>query len=662
MYYNKYNKYKKKYIELKNKLKNDIFKGGDFVENDFVDTLKQDTRKVNDEFFLLHYHGEVVRDTFKIPSNIVLILSNCCGVSNYGSELEWYDPFQKENIQTLSKEDLLDEINDGKLSIGGQEYLVVNPGSTLCDFNLSTLESNMAVGLHTKKFDETPFYDTMINLNNKIDFDKNIKSMQDYVATLTPETFKEVILNDSLNYKPNSFKYFKTSIDIQVLFYIFERNYENLFSVANLDNIIEFFRLFLNYTKFTEYSSPRQDLFKKKYTRYSNSIGIGSSTTVSTNLTNFDILLFIFFNILIKKEPEGKKLSDILDTLSHSNGPKLTFILLYACQGTSDGCIDFCYKTLHNKSNTHISELFTNIGRNKKEGVILIQNEEPQISFKGNYPDLISKLKDMGQIDGYTRFINTHLLNDNNLVVFINLFYDMVNNINEVITSDDGMEYELVGKLIYLDERHTISTISEETIENFYGISQPSNYRILSLIVNTPSQFKSFMVNFYRFIKILVEFTGTEVNVTNFRNRFVHHKYELYNKLVRFAKTFTLKFPNDLNNEKQLINLLKFDGFFNTQEDKRLFCANPKNFLEGKKSILTNFQIFIKSKYPGHNIEAFYELNNLIVPRYYINLKIEYINSLINYVTCKKLMSEIPSDFPSSKPAPTHQVATRDAW
>ena len=45
------------------------------------------------------------------------------------------------------------------------------------------------------------------------------------------------------------------------------------------------------------------------------------------------------------------------------------------------------------------------------------------------------------------------------------------------------------------------------------------------------------------------------------------------------------------------------------------------NFLEGKKSILTNFQIFIKSKYPGHNIEAFYELNNLIVPGYYINLK-----------------------------------------
>ena len=142
MYYNKYIKYKKKYIELKNKLKNDIFKGGDIVENEFVDTLKQNTHKVNDEFFLLHYHGEVVRDTFKIPPNIVLILSNCCGVSNYGSELEWYDPFQKENIQTLSKEDLLDEINDGKLIIDGQEYLVVNPGSTLCDFNLSTLESN----------------------------------------------------------------------------------------------------------------------------------------------------------------------------------------------------------------------------------------------------------------------------------------------------------------------------------------------------------------------------------------------------------------------------------------------------------------------------------------------------------------------------------------
>jgi hypothetical protein len=73
-YKDKYLKYKKKYLKLK--------KGGELVSVGDISYL--DKSKFEDNYHILSYHGEIDKENyFDVPDNIYLIISDCCGVSNY---------------------------------------------------------------------------------------------------------------------------------------------------------------------------------------------------------------------------------------------------------------------------------------------------------------------------------------------------------------------------------------------------------------------------------------------------------------------------------------------------------------------------------------------------------------------------------------------------
>jgi len=119
------------------------------------------------------YHGGLIEETFIIPANIILILSDCCGSGNYAKQTVWYKPFTElDLLNTPTKFDIIDDIREGngKINIDGQKYNVLKPGSNICDFELETFKDNFATGHHIKKFDDTPFYDTELILKNKIKF------------------------------------------------------------------------------------------------------------------------------------------------------------------------------------------------------------------------------------------------------------------------------------------------------------------------------------------------------------------------------------------------------------------------------------------------------------------------------------------------------------
>ena len=70
-YYEKYIKYKNKYLKMKESLKNNIT-GGELLLNIYKDDLVAADR-LNDDYYLLDYHGSTDSNSyFRIPDNINL--------------------------------------------------------------------------------------------------------------------------------------------------------------------------------------------------------------------------------------------------------------------------------------------------------------------------------------------------------------------------------------------------------------------------------------------------------------------------------------------------------------------------------------------------------------------------------------------------------------
>jgi hypothetical protein len=648
LYELKYFKYKNKYLKLKKKLNNNlttkIFKGGGLLNYSSVDI-----HNISDNFFVLNYHGELTKSIFKTPNNIILILSNCCGAYNYASRFGWYDPFQnidQLNKNTLTKGNLFEQINigKGKIKISEQEYFVLNPNSDICDLNLKTIVNDFAVGEHIKKFDYSPFYDTELQLNIEESFNKNFDKIKDYIENKLDKTkFKEQILLEIKYYKPDFNVYLKESIDIQILLYMFDIKYkQTLLDNSNLIDIIDFFN-----TSYGEFLCVKKKILSSYKINFDlfveNKIHYASIST-QADLKNCDILLFLFFNTLIKKNPEQIKLSDKLYNLGINSPPdKLTFVILYACQsaayGHAESCIiDDCYKRFYDIENddVYITNFLKKIKDAKNSNVTNITDNVPQIYFddgvgiKTLLPILIKKISENSH---YSSIIN---INENDLIIFINLLYDIINNTGEPIYTEYEIIYS-VGKLIFFEGRNKGNTIYPATIRTFYG----KDSMILSYLINNHSYFNSFMDELVNFIKILKKYIKEPITVENFYDSFSNSKITLYNELLFVYKNYKkIIFPNDINNQNQIKKLFE-NISFKTEQEKKDFCNDSTSILATKLDILKKFKIYIISSYtPNHTILSLNELSLLVNARVYNNLKIEYITHLIRQYGCEKQVAE----------------------
>ena len=139
-YKEKYLKYKNKYLRMKESFNNKIT-GGELLLNNDRDELFEDDM-FNDDYFLLDYHGSTDSDSlFRIPDNIILIVSNCCGAYNFGNKNIYVNPLDSISCPMITKDDIVGRISDGKINLGLNTYFVVKPGTNMCDINL-TLKDN----------------------------------------------------------------------------------------------------------------------------------------------------------------------------------------------------------------------------------------------------------------------------------------------------------------------------------------------------------------------------------------------------------------------------------------------------------------------------------------------------------------------------------------
>jgi hypothetical protein len=649
IHYNKYLKYKNKYINLLQLTKNvSTFKGGALFN--IASELKH--TDINDEFNILMYHGILVEITFKIPDNIILIVSDCCGVANFESQFVWYDPFIQNadslNKTTLAKSDMIQNINGGKIIINKKNYNVLKPGSIICDFKLETIFDDIAVGHHIKKFGDTPLYDTKLILTNKIKFTEIFKMMKEFFNWMIQHdvySFEKYIYDQ---YRLYQILYIKESFDIQILLYIFHMKYgETLFLKYNSDNIAHFLDN-LSYDYYncfkTKISTYKFELFvKEMYCQRSRLI-----ERLNKDLTNYNILLFILFYTLIKKNPETSMLSEKLNNISDENKVVKTVVLLYACQGNKQMCvIDNCYKRFHGMEIdtyfmiTFIDDIKKNLNKDKYVKII---DDPPQISINIKSDNLLERDLSIRIDDAIIAdFYDFETFN-----IFINLFYDIINNTKRDHERDPEVK---IGKLV----RPNGNIISLSTLTQFYG----SNYTILLLLIDNSSYYATFKDLFVVFIGILKKYIEDKITVQKFLSSLTilnEGKYKLYDEIIEKYNNHPKFFvPNDINNKTQLDKL--FETIMINSDDKTAFCNDIGGFLTTNSGILDDLDIFIMSSYSGHKTVSFYNLNELVIASEYKNLKIKYIEYLIKQHGCKELISKAKIISTPSTPS-----TPLDAW
>ena len=355
---------------------------------------------------------------------------------------------------------------------------------------------------------------------------------------------------------------------------------------------------------------------------YEQPLHIGSHNMTKGDLTNYDFLLFVFFNQLIKKSPERIMLSDKLENISRENEGGKMFVMLYACQGNKETCIvDDCYKRIHgiNGDTKFMTGFRNDMDTFKKPGVEII-NHPPQLSIDIKSDDstereIISKM-DRDLIDVFIDFSTFN--------IFVNLFYDIVNNTSEFLKK--------ISKLM----RYNRIIIASIQLKHYYG----SNHIILLSLIDNSAYYSSFHSLFKEFIQILQANIKGKITVGKFIHGLITsipEESKLYDKIIKeYTEHHSFIIPTDLNNQNQLEKLFTTISF--NPEQKKALCSNPGGFLTANPSFIKDINILIMSSYTGQPIPSLNNLNVLVKVGDFMHLKIKYIEHLIKRFGCKKLI------------------------
>jgi len=693
-YKEKYLKYKKKYLDTK-KYKNINLNGGYLIDTSILD----DHNTINDEFTLLDYHGEIATGTFIIPKNIILILSNCCGAPNSASVQIWQDPLLNDicNTKTFSKETLINNIKDNNSTIilgGNQQYIVLQPESEICNFNLTNHRYDFAIGTNLKKFDETIFYDIFKIFTNEVEVNKRIAIMKsglmNYIDNGVVEKYRNIDMG--CLYSCNELKYF---LDLFML------HNDRLFEKVDTTTMLEF----INYATYTNLMAT----IRQRPSAYKN-IKIDITRKSPRNI---DLLIYLFFEGFIKDNnfdglSENFNLSDKLDKIN-KDLTKKTFVFLYACQDSSNGTcgINECYKrfrgTFNPSSNANI--FLTNVIKSKIDNnkFKLSYGKDPIIRFIPRHLNELEYIKYRLNIKN-SLDIEKYNISDNDLLIFINMFYDILINhgstINKTIdnykdkintlwkewkenkiTTDIRIKKiniiendrkknnakfnkNINNKCIQLGKLITSNcyVISIDLINKFYN----KDTYILDIINDETltSYFNTFKEHFNDFLKILFIPPYEKITLNSFYEDFTRKNNILYNKLLSFFSEIksSFSFPIEINNEIQIRNIFKslrftsndykikvcnyitdfkLDGLISFESSLGTITDQPlKSGLEKLINMLKQVDILIKySNNKNHTIESYYNINdnNNIVND---EVKINYLLRLIKIYNCNTLIKE----------------------
>ena len=190
-YYEKYLKYKSKYLNLRKKLNQ---KGGELWTNNHLELKENDGEKLLDFFSHIDRHGSIIdkdrytfkeRPPFKIPDNIILGLNESCGCTLSESIVNFYNPLSYDYFEEkiMDKNRFILRVNINSLKVEGGNYIILKPGSTICDYSLSNNGKfyDFTNGISYAKFGSDineiyyplEFYNDDFTSNSRIDIVKN---------------------------------------------------------------------------------------------------------------------------------------------------------------------------------------------------------------------------------------------------------------------------------------------------------------------------------------------------------------------------------------------------------------------------------------------------------------------------------------------------------
>ena len=573
-YKSKYLKYKNKYLLLKKQL------GGRLLN------YKLDETNLSDDLYVLSYHGATdTRNYFNVPDNIILVLSNCCGSSNYANLNGWNNPtFEKINHGYIpEKEFYSNKVNKGKMIINGQEYLVIDSGSNICDIDLSVELNDFATGTHKKKVEnDILFYE--INEKNLTNY-KDSYDVVKFVDFLLYQKDNNINLGDMTKSKKikNLMKNIRTKFSIDLN--------------EKISDPTEFLERLKNEIKLDWFDGDNiQDFIYD----------------ISNRNYIFYIFNIIFLYFIKNKNDEYFKLSYKLEQLSLEKGDtKKSIVFLYACQGSSSSVcrIDNCYKKLLGQIdfNKELEKIIPKYKIKEKCEIDLSREIIIDPEFIFNKRIAVNKFLDnIRGIDNY--FINILDKNRSFLDILISTCYDFIQNKN-VITDDEGYDIYLLGNL--LNGKNEL--ITKTSLISIY-FNDSWNF-ILKNIINNNSYLDSFSDIFEGYLNLLLEFGIFQSNEYDLYDNYLFYLNDLdnYNELFMYfyKKKFTLPISsNNFENIKAIIrefgkeNITRYSikiYFYSITPTKRKYNYNEavdlfENSSEIKKEILKAYMKSIDHK------------------------------------------------------------------
>ena len=605
-YYEKYIKYKNKYLKMKESLKNNIT-GGELLLNIYKDDLVAADR-LNDDYYLLDYHGSTDSNSyFRIPDNIILIVSNCCGAFNFGKKNIYVNPLDSSSCPMITKEALIDSISDGKIRLGSNTYFVVKPGTEMCNINL-TLKDNddICSGYFKKNFNQDILSYEVKNTLIKTKF----IGLLDYVKN------KSTALEFIKNYKPNKILS-ECIIKSKIYLFLLTKFHEHLpvneeFKLVDVDDIREKLINFLREIDLM-IDNETYDSELSSFTIYEGDFEFIKTRFNEFNNDNFLFGLFnkIIYAEFINQEPTEIKLSEHLYKInSETPSDKKSFVFLYSCQANSTTCsLDHCYRMITFKKSVREST-FNKIKPFMDQSIKVIDINSFIVTVNMSFH---IKLNMIDKVFSKFGFIN----NSKVLYYLICMMYDFINN------ADVCYEYGIVLSNLV---NSRCDWVRRDTIKNIYDYK---NWKFLinAILINA-NYTKSFLIIFEEFIRIFIYYIPNiyELNLEEFLDSFYGKIDIFHNNLLEFVENKTYEIPKSLINEKNI------EEFFNNLRllEDQINGLNYENLLHVLDEGMINYFDFYVKANSGHKAKLNYvNINEVFISDELINVKKIILNELI---------------------------------
>tara|TARA_B110000908_G_C10258381_1_gene457261 strand:+ start:27 stop:1958 length:1932 start_codon:yes stop_codon:yes gene_type:complete len=624
-YKEKYLKYKNKYLKIKNKLNNSI--GGELLFNNDKDYLVSNDNISND-YFLLDFHGATIpSETFIIPNNIILIISNCCGTSNSGENNIYVNPLDSNECLELNKEELLTKIVDGKIKLGNNKYFVVKPGTHMCEINL-TLKPNETIcsGYYKKNFNKDILY-------------------YELKPSIIVETFNNILIqtrDKNISYEGILYKGFLNFIKKHILsknisrclinskIYLFLLNefhkklpIQNKFIVD--DTTINKLREFLNDIIDSKINQEGTEFIGNIDGTFDWPINPDDGSSMYNHFedTESKYMFSLFNNIIYKffifQGPTNLQLSKYLTFINKKTvDGKKSFVFLYSCQGNREMCsLDHCYRMITNKNrirDTSVDKIFQLI----KKGITVDTYSFIIIDtrlFNINLKKINEEFEEFG-------------LNPEVLYYLICMIYDFINN--RVNYSHPTHDEIILSNLV----SHDLRPVKKSTIKNIYNYTN-WKFLISSILINInyTSNFKDIFSDFIGIIQYYIPNIRV-LNLDEFLTAFHNNIEPIHKAIVQFVSTRSYEIPKSLINEKVLDYI--FDDLIMLEKDKKsLNISNINGYISKFYEIYVNVKTPTKSKFNYLKLEEVCELTNLNSVKKIILEELIYIDNRFDFLKSK---------------------------